>query len=125
MWGGWGGGAHSHLPAAFLQKHIKRIQRFSFFCSRGFGDASARGGAEVSLTGVLAVPGVHDAEHVVGGRLLLAVPVLVKEAGVAAPLLQFREHFSLEKQTYSRVFSFSGVPQGSVMGPHTFLYFII
>lgn len=47
------------------------------------------------LTGVVSVSGVNDAKHVVGGRLLLLVPVLVDEPGGAAPLPQFGEDFSL------------------------------
>lgn len=50
----------------------------------------------ILLTGVVSVSGVDDAKHVVRGRLLLLVPVLVDEPGGAAPLPQFGEDFSLQ-----------------------------
>lgn len=57
---------------------------------------NVHGNVKVLLTGIVAVSRVDDAEHVVGGCLLLNVHVLVDEPSSAAPLPQFREHFSLQ-----------------------------
>lgn len=53
------------------------------------------------LTGIVAVTGVNNAKHVVSGRLLFTVPVLVDKSGGAAPLPQLWEHLPLN--THSAV----------------------
>lgn len=58
---------------------------------------SVHDSVKVSLTGVVAVPGIDDAKHIVSSCLLITIPVLVNESGSTASLPQFWEHFSLQE----------------------------